>query len=183
MLQHGLGRHIGYLSTEHVVNIARIRHMAEIPLIISTIFSRVSVCLFLLRPFTVYTRWRWTLYFITTLTTVTNIALASSGPLRCQPQAKLWDPTLPGMCWQPGIMSTVVYFQGGELTFTEQSSGSRANWHPSCLSVLRLSPLGLPHILSLEDTNEYKGQSRSLWYHVSRSTVTLAGTFPMAVRY
>ena len=113
-VDYGFGRHIGCLSTKDVIAEAMIIYIEEIPLIFSTLFSRLSGCLFLLRIFTVNIYWRWTLYSIIALTTATNFASATIVLLQCQPLAKLWDQSVSGTCWTPEARLAVRQYQGGK---------------------------------------------------------------------
>lgn len=118
-VHYGLGRHIGCLSKTDIINTVKLQAIGEIPIIISTLFSRVSVCLFLLRIFAVNVSWRWTLYVIIALTAGTNIACGTAIMLRCQPLAKEWNPAIPGRCWTPVNQVAVGQVQGGDSIAAE----------------------------------------------------------------
>lgn len=91
----------------------QIQYISEVPLVLSTLFSRVSICLFLLRLFAINISWRWTLYVIIGLTTAANIASATITLIQREPTAQLWNPMLPGTCWKPGVQVAIGQFQGG----------------------------------------------------------------------
>ena len=111
----GLGRHADRLADKEYIFNSRTLYVEEILLILSTLFSRVSVCLFLLRIFTVNVTWRWTLFAIIALTTVTNGASAIILFLQCSPHQKLWNPSIPGTCWEPGVQVAIGQWQGGQI--------------------------------------------------------------------
>lgn len=160
-----------------IISADKFQAIGEIPIIISTLFSRVSVCLFLLRIFAVNVSWRWTLYIIIALTAGTNIACGTAIMLRCQPLAKEWNPAIPGRCWTPVNQVAVGQIQGGESIAAETpqlSQRGRANYARSGLGVPGPGPLRLTYILHVEDTNELEKKSRHLWHHVPRIIVSLS---------
>ena len=114
MVQNGLGKHIGCISLTGLIHVSKLIIIGEVLLLFSTLFSRVSICVFLLRIFTVNKSWRWTLYAIIGLTTALNVILAVTNFSQCTPRAKLWNPLLPGKCWDHQVILGLAYFQGGE---------------------------------------------------------------------
>ena len=111
---YGFGRHAGCSTPERIAEQLKLQYTAEIPLIISTLFSRLSICIFLLRLFSINKAWRWSLWAIAILTTITNIASATIILLQCTPRAKLWNPTIPGHCWAPHVQVDIGNYQGGK---------------------------------------------------------------------
>lgn len=126
-VHYGLGRHIGCLSSTQVVTADKVQAIGEIPVMASTAFSRISICLFLIRIFSVNTRWRWTLYIIIALTAGTDIACGTAILLQCHPRAKMWDPAIPGTCWSPLIEVAIGQIPGGQLI-------NREAFHPKSMS-------------------------------------------------
>lgn len=78
------------------------------------LFTRLSICLFLLRIFRSVREWRLSLYAIMAFTVATTIAPVVSFIAQCQPIQKQWDPFLPGNCWSPLVVVRINYFGGGE---------------------------------------------------------------------
>lgn len=120
-IHDGLGRHQYYLmsnpkSMEGLVSAVKYGYITQMILILSTMFTRVSICFFLLKIFGSRKIWRYGLYSVMTFAVVTNIASAVTVPTECRPVAKLWDTTLPGSCWTPATQIAVGDFQGGEST-------------------------------------------------------------------
>lgn len=113
-IQNGLGIHAGCLTEEMVVQEDKYQSIFQIPLVLSTLFSRVSVCALLLRLFSHLKSWRYTLYFIAGLTTAVNTAFATFLLLQCKPRARLWDKTIPGHCWALKTVYSVDIFQIGK---------------------------------------------------------------------
>lgn len=119
-VHYGYGQHIGCLSFANILNANKVQAIAEVPIMVSTLFSRVSVCLFLLRLFAVNVAWRWILYSIIILTAATNIACATAILLQCHPRAKMWNPALSGTCWSQEIEVVIGQMQGGKSTGYEE---------------------------------------------------------------
>lgn len=115
-VHYGYGQHIGCLSLNNIINANKVQAIGEVPIMVSTLFSRISVCFFLLRLFAVNFAWRWILYSIIIVTAATNIACAAAIPLQCHPRAKMWNPALPGTCWSQEVEVAIGQIQGGELT-------------------------------------------------------------------
>ena len=110
----GLGKHAGCVSPNKITEDVKLEYIEVILLFVSTLFSRVSVCIFLLRIFSINIHWRWTLYSIMALTVVANITCIITVLTECRPLAKLWNPTTPGSCWQPHVVLRIGQWQGGE---------------------------------------------------------------------
>ena len=118
MVHYGMGRHQYYLtgpqSTENLILIVKYGYLSQVALILSTMFTRLSICFFLLKIFGSKKAWKYGLYFIVVFAVVTNIASVISIPLECRPAASLWDPRLQGSCWSPSTEISVGDLQGGE---------------------------------------------------------------------
>ena len=87
--------------------------------ILSIMFTRVSICFFLLRIVGIgqswKTRtWKWGLYSIMGLALITGIPVALITVLQCSPVEKLWSPMMAGTCWDPDITIAIGEFHGGK---------------------------------------------------------------------
>ena len=82
--------------------------------ILSVTFTRISICFFLLRIFRTDRRWRIGLYSIGTFAFVTGLATAIITMTQCHPIPKLWNPLLPGTCWDVNTTIAIGDFQGGK---------------------------------------------------------------------
>ncbi|KAK0509025.1 hypothetical protein JMJ35_008396 [Cladonia borealis] len=80
--------------------------------ILSVTFTRVSICFFLLRIFRTDRRWRIGLHAIAVFAFVTGVATAVVTVTQCQPISKLWNPLLPGTCWNLDTTIAIGDFQG-----------------------------------------------------------------------
>lgn len=82
--------------------------------IFSGLFTRLSICLFLLRIFGTKSHWRKSLYAIMVFVTAVVIPTVVSLLAQCSPTKKLWNKTLPGHCWSPQTVIDIGYWNGGE---------------------------------------------------------------------
>lgn len=101
MVHYGVGHHQLYfeLSPQRLLQLSQAlkwQYICQILFIISTMFTRVSVCFFLLRIFGTKRKWKNTLYGIMAFSVATNISSASLVLAQCSPVQKLWDPLIPG---------------------------------------------------------------------------------------
>jgi len=117
-VHYGLGRHEYYLMfspelMERLSLAIKYGYITQMLLILSTMFTRVSICFFLLKIFGSRKVWKYGLYAIMAFAVTTNIASAVTVPTQCKPLAKLWNPMLPGACWSISTQIAVGDFQGG----------------------------------------------------------------------
>lgn len=100
MVDNGVGRHMYYLSIEHIVNAGLYFRIVEIIYIIATVMVKCSVCLFLLRVMARGTsKWLcWFLYNLMAIMAVLSIATALVILIQCMPLAAGWDPRVKGKC-------------------------------------------------------------------------------------
>ena len=82
--------------------------------ILAGLFTRLSICLFLLRIFGTKKHWRWGLYSIMVFVTIIVIPTLVSLIGQCTPVQKQWNPTLQGHCWPPKTVIDIGYFNGGK---------------------------------------------------------------------
>ena len=176
MVQYGLGQHIGCIQLTGLIHLSKFIIIGEVLLVFSTLFSRVSICLFLLRIFTVNKSWRWTLYTIIGLTTVVNIILVATNLSQCKPRAKLWNPLLPGKCWDHQVILGIAYFQGGQWLLRWGCLAFVLSFVHSRLCNPRFTPISFSHLLPAEYPDELANQSCDLRYHVSWSNVSFPRT-------
>lgn len=82
--------------------------------VFSTLCSRLSICIFLLRIFRSVRAWRWGLYTIMAFATAVTISTAIILLAECRPIQKKWDPLLPGSCWPLVVELRTSYMYGGK---------------------------------------------------------------------
>ena len=109
-----VGRHAYYLTLLQLVEAAMWVYISQPILILSTMFSKISICLFLLRLFVRSTPWKRALWSLIAFIVATNVASASVGLLQCEPVEKLWDSFLDGTYRAIENQIAIGYFQVGE---------------------------------------------------------------------
>ena len=78
-------------------------------------FTRMSICLFLLLVFGINARWRLICLFIVAFIVVTNVPAAIAILVACTPIQKLWYPSIPGTCRSRKTQDAIgVYLNGGK---------------------------------------------------------------------
>ena len=82
--------------------------------IFSGLFTKLSICLFLLRIFQTVRKWKLGLYAIMAFTAASILPSIVLFVAQCQPIQKQWDPLLPGKCWSPDVVIRMSYFAGGK---------------------------------------------------------------------
>lgn len=75
--------------------------------------AKISVCLFFIRLVGAVKQWRILLSVQIFLMAALNLAFSMTTNLQCRPLGKLWDPSIPGECWDPSVQLNIGYFQGG----------------------------------------------------------------------
>jgi hypothetical protein len=111
----GTGRHELYLNLHQIIESGKLNALAQPWSIMSTCFSKVSVCIFLLRIIEHQNR-NWNFFLCSLISLVVAVDCASSICIlvQCQPLEKLWDPTVPGTCWSHHARNAMGCFQGSE---------------------------------------------------------------------
>lgn len=118
-IRSGLGQHEHYLSDEQISLALEMESIAEPLAMISTMFTKISICLFLLRIFVTNPAWKRALYFIMAVTVATNGPAAITVFAQCKPVAKVWDRNIEGTCWARETQTKIFYCQGGVSIFTD----------------------------------------------------------------
>ena len=98
------------------------------PTLLSSTFTRMSFCFFLLRLFGHQRKWRISLWIIFALATITGIGTAIVVVPQCQPIKKIWAPLTPGTCWRPGIVLGIADFVGGTIKASKWRSFRCSIW-------------------------------------------------------
>ena len=123
----GVGRHTYYLSFEDSIQANKWNTIAQVPLTLSTTFARASICLFLLRLFTINIAWRRILYLVNGLNIISGLVASTTILSACRPVGKIWNPEAPGTCRAPNINNGLSLFQGGKLPTFLEACASLAN--------------------------------------------------------
>lgn len=120
MVHLGIGRHMLYLSQSpellaRLSQALKLESIAEVLVICSLVFTKISICLFLLRIFGKNKKiWKWGLYSIMAFSIATNLGSVAVIYPSCRPVQKLWNPGLPGTCWRSSAYIAIAEYNGGE---------------------------------------------------------------------
>lgn len=88
----------------------------ELPLyVLSTMLTKISICLFLLRIVRTNRIWKRAMYGIIALIVATNLSIVIAFCFGCKPVAKLWNPAIKGTCWPQKTDLGIYYYQGGKI--------------------------------------------------------------------
>ena len=116
-VHYGFGRHDYYLSLEQISRMAMWLYIERSVLILSPMFTKLSICIFLLRIFQTKRAWRWTLYSLVILVTAIGLIMFFLTFVSCQPIEKLWSPQTPGRCFNQRILQVIAILCGGKYTY------------------------------------------------------------------
>jgi hypothetical protein len=87
-------------------------------LMFGSTLSKISICFFFLRTIGKARPWNILLGMMIVVLAVVNLVLAMVANLQCRPLEKLWNPAVPGECFNPSVEMNVSFFQGGFAVFT-----------------------------------------------------------------
>ena len=111
---------MAYLSRSPIL-LARLSQALELESITeaiwicSLVFTKISICLFLLRIFGKNNKfWRWGLYSIMAFSIATNLVSIAVIYSSCRPVQKLGNPDIPGRCWKPRVYIAIAEYNGSE---------------------------------------------------------------------
>lgn len=114
--KHGLGRHLKTISHADQVEAHRLLGTADFFVIISIAISKSSFAVTLLR-LTFHT---WHKALIWTIIITVNLLMWTTAIFiftSCTPLGRVWDPTVPGTCWNSRRLLDYNVFSGGEYSF------------------------------------------------------------------
>ena len=93
----------------------KLESIIEVIWICSLVFTKISICLFLMRIFGKNNKvWRCGLYSIMAFSIATNLISISVIYSSCRPVEKLWDPDIPGTCWRARVYIAIAEYNGSE---------------------------------------------------------------------
>ena len=118
MVHYGVGRHQFYIEASPKLSgqfprAIELLTISELMGLLSTMFTKVSICFFLLRIFGTIQLWKRSLYGIIAFAVVVNIGSASTSLVQCSPHRKAWNPLILGTCWSPVARLAIGEFNGG----------------------------------------------------------------------
>ena len=100
-------------GSEDAIRAMKWNRVVEMPLMLSTMFTRLSIGLSLYRIFAVKEISKGIILPLMVLNVVINLAKITIVLLQCSPFPKLWNPDIAGRCWSGTFQLGVSIFQGG----------------------------------------------------------------------
>ena len=113
-ISSGFGRHIYYLSPEQITFTTKLEYVQVLLFMLSCMFTRMCICLTLLRIFTTNLVWKTVLYIILAFIVVTGISSVIISIPQCNPIAKFWNPNINGSCWSPQVQTRLFFYHGSK---------------------------------------------------------------------
>ncbi|KAI4209549.1 MAG: hypothetical protein LQ351_007540 [Letrouitia transgressa] len=114
-VHQGIGRHVAYLHPQQVAEAVKWNRVGLLPLVLSQMLTKLSICVFLYRIFGLKKKWKWAIYPIALLNVVGAVAALVVVLAECSPVMKFWNQTIRGSCWPRYIGLRIVIFQGGKV--------------------------------------------------------------------
>lgn len=102
---YGFGKHDLSLTFDQAVHIGKWIWMSFTPGITSSIASRISIAILLVRIFGVHAWLKWSMIIITVLQVVASVVLALTSWCQVRPVQGLWDPTIPARRISPDVVT------------------------------------------------------------------------------
>ncbi|KAH7384631.1 hypothetical protein BKA66DRAFT_81944 [Pyrenochaeta sp. MPI-SDFR-AT-0127] len=102
---YGFGKHDRDLYFDQAVNIAKWIWMSFTPGIASSIASRISVAILLVRIFGIHNWLKWFLIIITIPQVVASVVLAITSFVQVSPVQALWNPLIPARRISPNVVA------------------------------------------------------------------------------
>ncbi|KAL2040131.1 hypothetical protein N7G274_007034 [Stereocaulon virgatum] len=117
MVKYGLGRHQYYLNLspnllEQEPKSVEWLYIGEAVFLASVMFTRISICLFLLHIFGTKKMWRWGLHSVIVCVIIIGLSTLIMVFFECHPVRKIWQPSHPGTCWRSEVALGVGGFNG-----------------------------------------------------------------------
>ncbi|KIM97019.1 hypothetical protein OIDMADRAFT_58562 [Oidiodendron maius Zn] len=115
----GLGRHIQFVAAEAARGVMLLR-ICEFVLIVSTVFVKISISLFLKRLFLSSKRWAWFFWAFIAFNTITSLLDAAAIFPQCKPVQFNWDKSIVGgRCWSDESINAIGIAQGSIAAGTD----------------------------------------------------------------
>ncbi|KAI9658329.1 MAG: hypothetical protein M1821_002462 [Bathelium mastoideum] len=117
--QHGLGRHFIYVDKERASYGIMLLRISEFMLILTTVFVKISISLFLMKLFVRSKTWKIFLWAFITFNTVTSVLDAVLIFPQCTPVEFNWNKAIEGHCWSNGAINGIGIMQGSIAALTD----------------------------------------------------------------
>jgi hypothetical protein len=111
----GYGRHRYYINDEAYAKFAYYSYGEWIQTFATLMWTKVSICLFLLH-IPVTKALRRPLQAAIVILIVSNLVLTLMYILQCLPVNAVWNPKVQGKCFEPNMVVNIMFAQGGKLS-------------------------------------------------------------------
>ena len=113
-IHYGFGRHRNFLTPHELQEFQKYAYGEWIQTFATLMWTKVSICLFLLRiPFTKYLVRPLQVALVVLI--VSNIILTVLWIVQCRPVAAVWDSTIEGQCFSHGQVQNIIFAQASKL--------------------------------------------------------------------
>lgn len=141
-------RHVYYLTEDRIVEALKLNFILRVPVYLAYASVKASIGAFILRIIRKRQRWQELVIWATIFVTVAvNVVACIMLFLQCSPVEVVWDPRIPGGCWDPKIQTQFGIFVTGmsscstratanvdQLRILSPTSSSVSFQRPSCSS-------------------------------------------------
>ncbi|RMZ88128.1 hypothetical protein DV736_g4652, partial [Chaetothyriales sp. CBS 134916] len=117
--KNGLGRHFIYTEMPHAVFGIMLLRITEFMLIISTVFVKISISLFLMKLFIRSKPWKIFLWNFIAFNTITSLLDAAFIFPQCTPVQRNWNKSVEGHCWSDAAINGIGIMQGSIAAATD----------------------------------------------------------------
>ena len=111
--KHGLGRHIYYLGQDDVQEAFKWLWAAEPTNLFAVYLVRLSISLFFLRLVPPRRAYIWLIWGTIVALTVSDIYISIDYFFQCRPIQKVWQPDVPGSCFDPQVTVVATWLYQG----------------------------------------------------------------------
>lgn len=107
-------RHVYYLTEDRIVEALKINFILRVPVFLSYATVKMSIGAFILRIIRKQQRWQGIVIWVTmVMTPVVNVVACIMLFVQCRPVEVVWDPRIPGKCWDMKIQTRFGIFVTG----------------------------------------------------------------------
>lgn len=117
--KYGFGRHMQYVDPARAAYSIKLLRICEFIMILSTIFLKISISLFLKRLFLTSREWKVFFWCFIAFNSITSALDAAVIFPQCTPVELNWDKSVPGHCWSDTAINAVGIAQGSIAAATD----------------------------------------------------------------
>ncbi|KAE8355462.1 hypothetical protein BDV28DRAFT_163079 [Aspergillus coremiiformis] len=118
-IHHGTGRHASDLTEYQRVMSAKYNWLSQGFHVMGTNWGKVSVAFFLLRIIRKAKNHQLPIYGGIALMSIINGVSVFTMYGQCTPTPRLWNPEVPGTCWDPIVQRNFAFFQSSASAFSD----------------------------------------------------------------